>query len=119
MTLMRQVVSSDFFAINLTPEEARPGTEPPRHVLEFLSTHSVITAVIYGNARTPELQVAGKHAVILSYFYESFTKQRSGFQRSIYQKENGSIEQGDERDCSNKTMINFTFCIIWGIKRLF
>lgn len=119
MTLMRRVVSSDFFAINLTPEEARPGTEPPRRVLEFLSTHSVIMAVIYGNARTPELQVAGKHAVIPSYFYESFTKQRSGFQRSIYQKENGSIEQGDERDCSNKTMINFTFCIIWGIKRLF
>lgn len=51
MTLMRRVVSSDFFAINLTPEEARPGTEPPRRVLEFLSTHSVITAVIYGNAR--------------------------------------------------------------------
>lgn len=41
MTLMRRVVSSDFFAINLTPEEARPGTEPPRRVLEFLSTHSV------------------------------------------------------------------------------
>lgn len=39
MTLMRRVVSSDFFAINLTPEEARPGTEPPRRVLEFLSTH--------------------------------------------------------------------------------
>lgn len=68
MTLMRRVVSSDFFAINLTPEEARPGTEPPRRVLEFLSTHSVITAVIYGNARTPELQVAGKHTVIPSYF---------------------------------------------------
>lgn len=58
MTLIRRVVRSDFFAINLTPEEARPGTEPLRRVLEFLSTLSVITAVIYGNTRTPESQVA-------------------------------------------------------------
>lgn len=57
MTLIRRVVSSDFFAINLTPEEARPGTEPLRRVLEFLST-LLITAVIYGNTRTTESQVA-------------------------------------------------------------
>lgn len=57
MTLIRRVVRSDFFAINLTPEEARPGTEPLRRVLEFLST-LLITAVIYGNTRTTESQVA-------------------------------------------------------------
>lgn len=117
MTLMRLVVSSDFFAINLTPEEARPGPSLLAVYLSFWA-HSPWLRQWFTKHKDAGITSSGKITRKPSYFYESCTKQRSGFQRSIYKK-NPVSKQGDKRDCSNKTMIKFTFYINWRLKSLF
>lgn len=98
MTLIRRVVRSDFFAINLTPEEARPGTEPLRRVLEFLSTLSVITAVIYGNT-DPGITSSGKYARKPSYMY---------FYETVRNRDRDSREQFIKKKKKSPSKINET-----------